>query len=324
MRRYSLRIIRAMTLLNRRHLLALGAGLGLMHFEAEAETRRAGRLVVIGGAEDRLQDRTILRRFVEMCGGQAARILVLTAASSDPDASWRGYEPVFRELGVENCVPLTLRSAEDANDPALINPMLNADGIFMTGGDQRRLMNLLWESGTARAMHTAFHARGCCIGGTSAGAAAMSRLMLAEGSTPRLPEKDAAILDLGLGFVSRAIIDQHFSERRRLGRLLSVLAQRPDMLGIGIDEDTALVIERAHSVEVIGKGAVTLLDARAMTSNFADIESNERLELLGVRLHLLPAGYRYSVIPGERGARRISASLLEAVELLVEPGPIRG
>ena len=313
-----------MTSINRRHLLALGAGLELTPVGAQAQARRTGRLVVIGGAEDRLQDRVILRRFVELCGGGTARILVMTAASGDPDASWRGYEPVFRELGVSDISALTIRTAEEANDVTLIQQILAADGIFMTGGDQRRLMNLIWETDTARAMHTAFHARGCCIGGTSAGAAAMSRLMLAEGSTPRLPEKDAAILDLGLGFVSRAIIDQHFSERRRLGRLLSVLAQRPDMLGIGIDEDTALVIERAHSVEVIGKGAVTLLDARAMTSNFADIEANERLELLGVRLHLLPAGYRYSVIPGERGARRISASLMEAVELLVAPGPIRG
>ena len=313
-----------MTSINRRHLLALGAGLGLTPVGAQTQARRTGRLVVIGGAEDRLQDRVILRRFVELCGGATAQILVMTAASGDPDASWRGYEPVFRELGVENLSPLTIRTAEAANAVTLIQQILAADGIFMTGGDQRRLMNLIWETDTARAMHTAFHARACCIGGTSAGAAAMSRLMLAEGSTPRLPEKDAAILDLGLGFVSRAIIDQHFSERRRLGRLLSVLAQRPDMLGIGIDEDTALVIERAHSVEVIGKGAVTLLDARAMTSNFADIEANERLELLGVRLHLLPAGYRYSVIPGERGARRISASLMEAVELLVAPGPIRG
>ncbi|MFM2035894.1 MAG: hypothetical protein RL459_1159 [Pseudomonadota bacterium] len=324
MRCVSTGIIHLMTLIDRRQLLALGACLGFPLAPLMAQPRKTGRLVVIGGAEDRLRDRTILRRFVDLCGGPSARLLVFTAASSDQDASWQGYEPVFRELGVDNCSQLAVRSVEHANDPDLVNQLLSADGIFMTGGDQRRLMNLIWETDIARAMHTAFHVRGCCIGGTSAGAAAMSRLMLAEGTTPRLPEKDAAILDLGLGFVSRAIIDQHFSERRRLGRLLSVLAQRPDMLGIGIDEDTALVIERAHSVEVIGKGAVTLLDARSMTSNFADIESNERLELLGVRLHLLPAGYRYSVVPGERGARRISASLLEAVELLVAPGPVRG
>jgi len=280
--------------------------------------------MVIGGAEDRLQDRVILRRFIELSGGMEARILVLGAASADPDASWLGYEPVFQELGATNCRPLFIRTQEDANHPDIVNQILSAGGIFMSGGDQRRLMGLLWETEAARAMHTAFHLQGCCIGGTSAGAAVMSRLMLAEGSTPRLPEKDAASLDIGLGFVSGAIIDQHFSERRRLGRLLSVLAQRPDMLGIGIDEDTALVIERSRSIEVIGKGAVTLIDGRSMTSNIADIQAAERLELLGVRLHLLPSGYRYSVIAAEQGARRMPASLLDAVELLVAPGPLRG
>jgi len=223
-----------------------------------------------------------------------------------------------------NCAPLEIRTPAEANDPQLVNRLLNADGIFMTGGDQRRLMGLIWESEVARAMHTAFHLRGCCIGGTSAGAAALSRHMLAEGDTPRLPEKDAAILDLGLGFVSTAIIDQHFSERRRLGRLLSVLAQRPEMLGVGIDEDTALVIERGQSVEVIGKGAVTLIDGRRMSSNFEDVDSNERLEMLGVNLHLLPAGKRYGVIAGERGQPRTPASLREAIGVLVTPGPIRG
>jgi len=311
-------------MLNRRHLLALGCGLGLLHRGAWSRARRIGHLMAIGGAEDRLQDRVILRRFVDLCGGAAARIVVFTAASGDPEAAWRGYEPVFRELGVQHCQPLDMRTAQEANDPERVSRLLGADGIFMTGGDQRRLMEVLWESEVARAMHTAFHLRGCCIGGTSAGAAALSRQMLAVGETPRLPEKDAATLDLGLGFVSSAIIDQHFSERRRLGRLLSALAQRPDMLGIGIDEDTALVIERGQSVEVIGRGAVTLIDGRQMHSNFEDVDTSARLEMLGVRLHLLPAGHRYDVGPGEPDRRRLPPSLLDAVERLVAPGPIRG
>ena len=309
---------------NRRQLLALGVSLGACQTKAFGYTRRLGRLVVIGGAEDRLKDKLILRRFVELCGGPAAQILVFTGASADPAASWLGYEPVFRELGASNCAPLEIRTPDEANDPQVVNRLLNADGIFMTGGDQRRLMGLIWETEVARAMHAAFHLRGCCIGGTSAGAAALSRHMLAEGNTPWLPEKGAAILDLGLGFVSKAIIDQHFSERRRLGRLLSVLAQRPDMLGVGIDEDTALVIERGQGIEVIGKGAVTLVDGRRMSSNFEDVASNEPLEMLGVNLHVLPAGRRYSVKTGERGSRRIPASLLDAIGLLVEPGPVRG
>lgn len=303
--------------------LALAAPLAL-HAQAPGATRRVGRLVAIGGAEDRLQDRVILRRFVELCGGPQARIRVLSAASGDPQGVWLAYQQVFAELGVAHSAHLDITDAGHANSAEVVDQILDADGIFISGGDQRRLMALVWETEAFRALHTAFHLRGCCIGGTSAGAAVLSRHMLAQGAAPRLPEKEAAELDLGLGFVSKAIIDQHFSERGRLGRLLSVLAQRPDMLGVGIDEDTALVIERGLSVEVVGQGAVTLVDGRQLRSNFDDIESRERLEMLDVRVHLLPAGRRYSAQSGDFSFRRMPPSLRDAVSLLVAPGPIRG
>lgn len=311
-------------MLQRRHLLSLAAGsaLSALHLpQAFAQTRRVGRLMAIGGAEDRQQDPIILRRFVELCGGSNARILVMTTASGVPDQSWAGYEPVFKGLGVENCEHLDMRSAEEANTPEVVDHILSADGIFMSGGDQRRLMSTMWETEAARAMHIAFHARGCCIAGTSAGAAAMSRQMLAVGDTPALPQKEAVSLDIGLGFVSNAIIDQHFSQRRRLGRLLSAMAQRPDMLGVGIDEDTALLIERGQAIEVIGKGAVTLVDGRDMDSNFQEAEPEQRLEMLDVKLHLLPNGHRYQLHPRKK---TLPTALQSAVELLVKPGPIRG
>lgn len=309
--------------LNRRHLLALGAA--ALHPVAFATPRRAGHLMVVGGAEDRLKDKIILRRFLELCGGPSANILLLTAASSDQAAAWRGYAQVFQEMGSTQASQLVMSSPDEANDPAIAARILNADGIFMTGGDQRRLMACLWETQAARAMHTAFHVRGCCIGGTSAGAAAMSRIMLAEGDTPPLPQKDAAVLDVGLGFVDSAIVDQHFSQRRRLGRLLSVLAQRPDMLGVGIDEDTALIIERGRGIEVIGQGVVTLIDGRRMRSNFNDVAPNESLEMLGVTMHVLPAGNRYGSTVTERGiSRPMPTTLRDAIRVLVAPGPIRG
>lgn len=330
---------RAATMLPRRHLLGLGAASALLGACATPFTRpasgpepaatadhapasKAGRLLVIGGAEDRLQDRIILRRFVELCGGPPAHILVLTAASSVPDASWQGYQPVFTELGASQTSHLDLRSPDDANTPEAVERILQADGIFMSGGDQRRLMDTLWETAAARAMHTAFHLRGCCIAGTSAGAAVMSRQMLAIGAATKLPRKDTVTLDIGLGFVNHAIVDQHFSERRRLSRLLSALAQRPDMLGVGIDEDTALLIERQRGIEIIGQGAVTLVDGRAMRSNFNEAEPEQRLEMLDVRLHLLPSGNRYLV--GTTQQPPLPDALREAVELLVRPGPIRG
>lgn len=292
---------------------------------AATPERRSGRLLAIGGAEDRLRDRIILQRFVGLCtraDGVSPQILVLTAASSMPDDAWKGYETVFAELGAQ-ASHLDLRTTDDAQMPDAVQRILSADGIFISGGDQRRLMATLWESEAARAMHLAFHLRGCCIGGTSAGAAALSRLMLAIGDTPALPQRQAVSLDIGLGFISNAIIDQHFSERRRLGRLLSAMAQRPDVLGVGIDEDTALLIERGLAVEVLGQGAVTLVDGRQMRSNLKDAEPQAPLEMLDVRLHLLPAGHRYSLRPGPNDSP-LPPGLRLAVQYLVAPGPIRG
>lgn len=309
--------------LNRRQLLTLGAS--ALSLPALARSESPGRLVVVGGAEDRLKDKLILRRFLALCGGENANILILSAASADQAAAWQGYERVFREMNAGNTSHLPIHSLDEANDAESINRILSADGIFMTGGDQRRLMARLLGSGAARAMHTAFHLRHCCIGGTSAGAAAMSRIMLAEGDTPVLPKKDAAVLDQGLGLVPKAIIDQHFSERRRLGRLMSVLAQRPDLLGVGIDEDTALVIERGRGIEVVGQGAVTLIDGRRMRSNFEAAAASQHLEMLGVTLHVLPAGnhYRSGVNPTVNSPR-LPASLRDAITELVAPGPLRG
>lgn len=289
------------------------------------QVRRNGRLVIVGGAEDRLNDRVILQQFLHLSGGPEARILVIPAATSDQAGAWQTYSNAFRELGARHVTALIIESPEDADTPEFAAEILAADGIFMSGGDQSRLMERLWDTASFRALHTAFHVRGACIGGTSAGAAVMSRHMLAGGSAPWLPEKDVASLDVGLGFVANAIIDQHFSERRRTGRLLSVLAQRPQMLGVGIDEDTALVIERGQGVEIFGQGAVTLIDGRRMRSNVDDLEANERLEMLDVRLHVLPAGHRYDVTPKSRYLREsMPASLRDAIRVLVEPGPLRG
>jgi len=270
----------------------------------------------------------ILRKFLELSGGPLARIVVCTAASSDPEGAWRGYETVFANLGAQNVKHLPILSAQAANSPEVSDDILSSDAFFMTGGDQRRLMECLWETRAARAIHLAFHMRGCTIGGTSAGAAVMSRAMLAIGDATRRPRKDAATLDIGLGLLSAAIVDQHFNERTRLGRLLSALASRPDLLGVGIDEDTALVIERNTAVEVVGGGNVTIVDGRRMSTNIDELHSEQRLEMMDVKLHLLPAGHRYSVSATDKSPNAnhsgLSPALLETIRLLVEPGPIRG
>lgn len=313
--------------MNRRDVLArmtasTGVGLAtLMGLPALAQRPKLSRLVIVGGAEDRLQDRIILRKYVDYCGGSAAKIRIITAASGDPEGVWQSYRNVFMALGVEDVQRLVLDDRNSAHSPQVQPEILQADGIFMSGGDQSRLMDILWDTPAYQSMHQAFHVNGCCIGGTSAGAAVMSRHMIAQGPAVLRPSKEAVDTDIGLGFLSQAVVDQHFSERRRLARLLSTLAMRPDLLGVGIDEDTALVIERGEAIEVIGKGSVTVVDPSQMQSNVGELGSLEQIEMLGVQLHLLPAGHRYSVKSVGQTPR--AASLRQVIQRLVAAGPIR-
>lgn len=287
-----------------------------------AQMPKVSRLVIVGGAEDRLQDRIILRKFSEYCGGPQARIRIITAASADPQGVWQSYREAFHALGVRNVDRLAIDDRESAQAPAVQAEILQADGVFMSGGDQSKLMGTLWDTSAYESLHQAFHMNRCCIGGTSAGAAVMSRHMIAQGPSVLRPSKEAVDTDIGLGLLSQAVVDQHFSERRRLPRLLSTLAMRPDLLGVGIDEDTALVIERGVGIEVIGQGTVTFVDPSQMQSNVDDLEVLDQIEMLGVQLHLLPAGHRYTVKSVGQGAR--SAPLRRAIQRLVAVGPIRG
>ncbi len=258
-----------------------------------------GHLVIIGGGEDRVDDKEVLTRFIELCGGAGSRIVVISAASRVPEKMWQIYDQAFGDLGVASRRPVHIASRAEANDAATAGMVAEADGIFMTGGDQKRLLAMIGGSELDAAMHHAL-SRGACIGGTSAGASAMSGHMLADGTVELQPEKGAVNLGAGLGFLQRVIIDQHFSERHRLARLLSVVAQNPYLHGIGIDEDTALIVERGVGIEVIGRGTVTVVDGRNVVSNVADIRNRSTPELIDVRLHLLPSGSRYSM--GKDGA----------------------
>ncbi|MCL1090175.1 cyanophycinase [Shewanella profunda] len=254
-----------------------------------------GHLVIVGGKENRTNDMVILERFVALAGGPDAKIFVLTAASDKHDDIWNIYENAFTRLGVRQVTTSNIKNREDACEEATAAMLFEADGIFMTGGDQKRLMALIGGTRIDHAMHRALRERGACIGGTSAGASAMSQHMLFNGTNDLLPQKGSVHLGAGLGLVRRVIIDQHFSERQRLGRLLSAVAQNPYLLGAGIDENTALIVRPGQSLEVIGDGAVTLIDGREMLSNFTEVKNTETLELADVRLHLLPAGVSYDL-----------------------------
>ena len=286
------------------------------------QTAKHGHLVIIGGHEDRQYGKEILARFIELSGGASARIVVITAASKVADEMWGIYDQAFGDLGVHQVKHLVLESRQDANDEEKVRMVAEADGIFMTGGDQKRLLAIIGGTALDAEMHTALKVRGACIAGTSAGASAMSGHMLAQGKTDLLPAKGAVSLAAGLGFLHRVVIDQHFSERQRLSRLLSVVAQNPYLQGIGIDEDTALVVERGRGIEVLGEGSVTIVDGRSMDTNMADIAERDTPELIDVRLHLLPAGSRFYLPTDGEPAKPMSPSLRDFLENVTKRNPI--
>ena len=283
-----------------------------------------GHLVIIGGSEDRKHDMPILSRFVELSGGADARIVVITAASQIADEMWKIYDGAFASLGVTDRRHLELSSRQDANSEEFVRMVSEATGIFMTGGDQKRLLALIGGTALDAEMHIALKVRGATIGGTSAGASAMSGHMLAQGRADLLPEKGSVSLGAGLGFLHRVVVDQHFSERQRLSRLLSIVAANPYLQGIGIDEDTALVIERGVGIEVLGEGAVTVVDGRTMITNLAEIKDRATPELIDVRLHLLPAGTRYRLASQDaEPGQRLPAPLLDFLVNVTKRTPLQ-
>ncbi|NGM88450.1 cyanophycinase [Parapusillimonas sp. SGNA-6] len=265
-------------------------------------TARQGHLFIVGGREDREDDMEVLKHYVELCGGPDARVAVLTSASTMMDNVRCAYDAAFDQLGLRNRVWVPVGDRREASNPAYVTQLSESDGIYITGGDQKRLLATIGGTPVEKALRHALRERGACIGGTSAGASAMSEHMLAAGPSGLLPEKGAASLAAGLGFLRHVVIDQHFSERRRLGRLLSVVAQNPGLIGVGIDEDTALVISADHRLDVVGSGAVTIIDGRHIASSFLGAAMHERLEMWNVTLHLLPAGCAVRLSPAGEGA----------------------
>lgn len=222
----------------------------------------SGYLMPIGGAEDKKAACTILSRFVEVSGGKNARIVVIPAASQYPLETEAAYQRAFARVGLSSIQTLHVSNRQQANDPANISLLREATGIFFTGGDQLRLLSLIGGTAAGEVIR-AQHKAGVTIAGTSAGASALSRFMIAFGRSGMTPSQRMVQLAPGLG-LTPFIIDQHFSQRKRLGRLLTAVAMCPGMSGVGIDEDTALLIAPDGHVEVIGSGTVTFVDGACL------------------------------------------------------------
>src|SRR3954463_12729711 len=222
-----------------------------------------GPLMIIGGAEDKLRRRTILKDFVAAAGGTEARIAVIPTASSIGDEVVEVYDALFRRLGAAEGRACRPESREGAADPDLVKVLDEATGVFMTGGNQLKLSAIVCGTPVGDAVVRA-HRRGAVVGGTSAGASIQSSHMVAFGVGGATPKQRMTQVAAGLGLLRTTVIDQHFDQRNRYGRLLMIVAQSPQLLGIGIDEDTAAVVETVpvdgeehELLRVVGRGAVT-------------------------------------------------------------------
>ncbi|AGB40110.1 cyanophycinase [Halobacteroides halobius DSM 5150] len=254
-------------------------------------TDKAGRLVIIGGAEAKDHDPIILEEAANLV---EERLLIITTATQEPKEAGEEYDRIFSKLGVPEVKALHINSRADAAYKDYVEQIEKADGVFFTGGNQLRITSLLGGSRVCDAIKRGYK-NGKVIIGTSAGAAVMSRLMVVTGESDENAKQGALDLALGLGFLDNVIIDQHFSQRGRLGRLLTGLAHNPALLGVGIDENTAIIVTE-NTFEVIGSGTVTIVDcSQVKTTNISNLLPDEALTLTNVKLHILSKRYGFNL-----------------------------
>jgi cyanophycinase len=272
---------------------------------AEEMRAKSGSILAVGGAEDKFDRPQILERFVAEAGGTEAQVAILPTASAIPDQRAKFYTEVFANLGVAQSFHVPIATRADAEEPMNVAMLQRATGIFMTGGDQSRLVSVLSGTPSFEAIRDRLHG-GATIAGTSAGASAFSAVMIVGGHNGLQLRRDAVRLAPGLGVITKLIIDQHFSQRERLGRLLTAVALQPDRLGVGIDEDTAIVYYGTGDIEVIGSGQVFIVDgSRSLTRGLQeDPESEEPFSISGVALHVLHNGDCFRVAEREMAKDR--------------------
>ena len=257
------------------------------------DTQR-GFIIPVGGGDRKVRTNTILQQLVKLSGGADARMVIIPTASQLDDAGTR-TAAVFRELGVSEIEIVDLATRDDCEDPKMLAHLENATGVFFTGGNQLRLSTTIGGTSAAQALRRG-NARGVHVAGTSAGAAFVCEHMIAVGKPGGTPKRGMASLSPGLGLTNRVIIDQHFRERDRLGRLMTAIAYNPFATGIGVDEDTAAFIGPDDVIEVFGSGGLTVVDPSDLQfSSMADARQGAPVSLINVKLHILLAQDRYDL-----------------------------
>lgn len=256
---------------------------------------RSGKLLVIGGAEDKDEAHMrILPRLVELAGGRDARIMVCAVATEEPEETLREYAGVFRKLGAAAVDKVSLRDRTEGETETTLQALDKATCFFLTGGDQLRITTVLAGTTLGDRLRERHEREGLLIAGTSAGAAAMSGTMISggEGGTVRRADVE---LSPGLGFWPGVTVDSHFDRSGRVHRVLAVFGQNPDILGVGIDEDTAVEVVPGQRFTVLGRRSVLVFDGRISHSNAADARPDEPMTLVGAKVHVLAAGYGFDL-----------------------------
>ena len=255
----------------------------------DPRNRPRGRLLIIGGHEDKVGGAVILRELAHLVG--SGKLVIATLASEKPDSAWEDYENAMRSVGVRHLHHLRVESRADAETPSAMGGLEGATAGFFTGGDQLRLTSLIGDTPVFSRCHEIF-VNGGTIAGTSAGASVMSEVMIVGGNGDTSPRiNDSVHLAPGFGFAKDMVIDQHFAERGRVGRLLGIVAQNPRILGVGIDENTAIEVQPFRRFRVLGKGSVYVIDgSNVSNTNVADDADGRALSIFGVRVHVLTQG----------------------------------
>lgn len=271
----------------------------MMQLESQSLVQRMPQstktaILVIGGAEDKVHGREILHTFFGRAGSLESRIAIIPSASREPAVLGERYRSIFQEMGCVEAKVLDIREREQSSDPEMQDYIKECTGVFLTGGDQLRLCGLLADTPLMEKLRMRAQTGEITLAGTSAGAAVMGHHMIAGGGSGESPNRSLVDMATGLGIIPEVIVDQHFHNRNRMGRLMSAIAAHPDRLGIGIDEDTCAMFEKDGQLNVMGKGLVTIIDAGEMSyTNQASVGATDPISIYNLRVHLLSHGDRY-------------------------------
>ena len=261
------------------------------HSRSPKPRKKEGKLLLIGGNEDKTEEMEVLRALAAEAGGADGRIEIITTASSEPEGTWQAYQRAFKKIGIRYAKPMHIASRPEAEDPKLLERIRKSTAILFTGGDQLRITSILEATPVADAIRRHYFEDGGVIAGSSAGAAALTGTIIYHGDSPEALLKGSVMMTGGLALIANAVVDTHFMTRGRIGRLIQVVAGNPRLIGIGLGEDTGVIVTKGTRFKVVGSGLVLIVDGGSIGfTNVFDVEHMEPFSVENVKVHVLSAG----------------------------------